>query len=376
MKILVTGDLFVSDDVRGLGLFDPAVLRLFAAADLRIINLEAPIGAGRKTDRNLKTGPHLTATPETALPPLKDLGADLVTLANNHIRDFGGRGLAETLEHLQAAGIGAVGAGMDLAAAAKPFVLERDGLRISVLNFGENEWASAGPGRPGANPYDVVANAMAIRAARGRSDFVLVIIHGGQEDYHFPTPRMVRQYRFFAESGASVIVGHHPHCIGGVEVHRGTPIFYSLGNFLFTLPSNDEWWYKGLVLSLRLEKGAAVAWELVPVAMSKTDPRLARLDGEAGRAVLAEVEGYSRTIADEAGLAREWESFLDRYKGYYLTIFSPLNIVRSRRFKTLLAKLRLDRLFITRRQYAEVLNTIRCESHAEAAKDVIERTLE
>jgi len=372
----VTGDLFVSDDFRGRGLFDPAVLTLFASADLRIINLEAPIGAGRKTDRILKTGPHLSAPPETALPPLKDLGADLVTLANNHIRDFGGPGLAETLEHLKAAGIGAVGAGLDLAAADKPFVLEREGLRISVLNFGENEWASAGPARPGANPYDVVANAEAIRAARGTSDFVLVIIHGGQEDYHFPTPRMVREYRFFAESGASVIIGHHPHCVGGLEVHRGTPIFYSLGNFLFTLPSDHEWWYKGLVLSLRLGKGAEVSWDLVPVAPSKTDFRLACLGGEAGRAVLQEVEGYSRAIADEACLEREWESFLSRYKGYYLTVFNPLNIVRSRRLKTLLAKLRLDRLFITRRQYAEVLNTIRCESHAEAAKDVIERILE
>jgi len=187
---------------------------------------------------------------------------------------------------------------------------------------------------------------------------------------------MVREYRFFAESGASVIIGHHPHCVGGLEVHRGTPIFYSLGNFLFTLPSDHEWWYKGLVLSLRLGKGAEVSWDLVPVAPSKTDFRLACLGGEAGRAVLQEVEGYSRAIADEACLEREWESFLSRYKGYYLTVFNPLNIVRSRRLKTLLAKLRLDRLFITRRQYAEVLNTIRCESHAEAAKDVIERILE
>lgn len=375
MKILVTGDLFVADALRGQDLFDPSVRALFTDADCRIVNLEAPIGRCQKKDRILKTGPHLSAAPETALPPLKALGVDLVTLANNHLMDYGPPGLATTLASLKGAGIAAVGAGPDLAAAAEPFVFERNGLRIAVLNFCENEWAGAGPASPGANPYDVAANAKSIRAARGRSDLVLVVIHGGQEDYHFPTPRMVRQYRFYAECGASAIVGHHPHCIGGVEVFGGTPIFYSLGNFLFTLPSRYDWWYTGLVLSLRAERGSPLSWELVPVSMSKTGFRLACLDGEAARPVLQEVEAYSRTIADEPSLRREWDSFLGRYKGYYLGIFNPLNIIRNERIRTGLAWLGLDRLFVTRKQYAQVLNTIRCESHAEAAQDVIERQL-
>jgi poly-gamma-glutamate capsule biosynthesis protein CapA/YwtB (metallophosphatase superfamily) len=376
MKILITGDLHVSDPYRGKTLWDPQVAALFAAADFRLVNLEAPITAGRKEDRILKTGPHIQASAETILPVLAGLRVDLAALANNHILDYGRSGLEETLRHLKDAGIGAVGAGPDAASAAAPYVLEKDGSRLAVLNFGENEWSGAGPGRAGANTLDLVENVRQIREARRACDAVLVVIHGGQEDYHFPTPRMVRQYRFLAENGASAIVGHHPHCIGGFEVHQGCPIFYSLGNFLFTLPSAYDWWYLGLTLTLRFEKGREATWELTPVAQSRTDFSLSVLAGQCGAAVLEEVRDYSRIIADASLLRREWDAFLDKYSRYYLNIFNPLRLIRSDRVLTALTKLGLDRLFVTKAQYAGILNSIRCESHAEAARDVIEKHLE
>ncbi len=375
MKILITGDLHVSDSFRGRTLWDPSVAALFAGADRRLVNLEAPITAGRSEDRILKTGPHIRSSADTILPVLTALGVDAATLANNHIMDFGRPGLEETLGHLRRAGIGAVGAGLDAAAAAQPLVLEKDGLRLAVLNFAENEWSGARAGRAGANALDLVENVRQVREARRACDAVLVVIHGGQEDYHYPTPRMVRQYRFLAENGATAIVGHHPHCIGGFEVHHGCPIFYSLGNFLFTLPSEYDWWYLGLVLALRFERGGAAGWELTPVVQSRTDFSLTALEGERGAAVLEEVRGYSRTIADEGLLNKEWDAFLDQYARYYINIFNPLRIIRGDRAFAGLSKLGLDRLFVTKAQYAGILNSIRCESHAEAARDVIERLL-
>jgi poly-gamma-glutamate synthesis protein (capsule biosynthesis protein) len=375
MKILITGDFFISDPFRGKDLLAPSVKALFAAADHRIVNLEAPVTAGEKRDRILKTGPHLGAAKETTIPFLRKLGVDLVTLANNHIMDYGGPGLDETLMNLSGAGIGTVGAGRDGAEAAAPFVLEGDGQRVAVLNFSENEWASAGGDRAGANPYDVVENLKQIREARRSCERVIVIVHGGQEDYHFPSPRMVREYRFYAENGASAVIGHHPHCISGFEIHQGSPIFYSLGNFLFTLPSEFDWWYTGLVLSLHLGRGTGISWELAPVAFSKTDFSLTRLEGEAEACARREVERYSAIIADDKLLDQEWESFLTRYGRYYLNVFSPLSFIRNDRIKTGLTKLGLDRLFMARAHYAMILNTIRCESHAEAARAVIDRFL-
>lgn len=374
MKILITGDLHVSDAFRGRSLWDPPVAALFAAADYRLVNLEAPITSGRKEDRILKTGPHIRSSAETILPVLAALGVDLAALANNHIMDYGRPGLEETLGHLKEARIGTVGAGPDAAAAAAPHILEKDGFRLAVLNLAENEWSGAAAGRAGANTLDLVENVRQIREARRTSDAVLAVIHGGQEDYHFPTPRMVRQYRFLAENGASAIVGHHPHCIGGFEVHGGCPIFYSLGNFLFTSPSKYDWWYLGLALTLRFERGRETAWELAPVAQSRTDFALTALEGERRAAVLEEVREYSRIIADQSLLDAQWEDFLERYSPYYLNLFSPIGLCGDR-FKTAMMKIGIDRLFITRSNYARILNSIRCESHAEAARDVIDRFL-
>lgn len=376
MNLFIAGDLYVSDRYRGKELFDPSVVTLFAGADYRIVNLEAPITIKKKQQRILKTGPHLCAAKETTLPLLKKLGVDLVTLANNHIMDFGRPGLIDTLKNLESVRIDAVGAGRDLLEATEPFILEKDGIRIAILNFGENEGANAERGKPGANPLDVIENLKQIREAKRICEFVIVIIHGGQEDFHFPTPRMVKQYRFYAENGASVIVGHHPHCISGHEIHEGSPIFYSLGNFLFTLPSNFESWYTGLILSLQVQRNKEVLWDLIPVTQSKRDYTLTLLEGEKKEITRSEVETYSRIIADQALLNQRWKTFLMDFERYYLNVFNPISLIRNDHIRSGLAKLGLDRFFINKTHYAEILNTIRCESHAEAAQSVIGHLLE
>lgn len=375
MDLLITGDVFISDEFAGRDLLDASVIDLFAAADCRIVNLEAPLTVEEAGRRILKTGPHLRANRETVLPFLQKLKVDAVTLANNHIKDYGGPGLSDTLAGLRAAKIDHVGAGGNLQEAGRPLILERAGLRLVVLNFVENEWASAAPDRPGAAPLDWADNVRRIREAKEVSDFVIVIIHGGYEDIHFPNPRMVSQYKFYAENGASAIVGHHPHCLGGYQVHGGTPIFYSLGNFIFTLPSPLESWYTGLILKLGIRAGEEISWDLIPVVQSKNDLSVTLARGERKEAIGREVAEYSRIIADGALLGRKWEEFLSEWRGYYLAVYSPLNIIPSRRIKRGLAKLGLDRLFMRKEHYAEMLNHIRCESHAEASKGVIENYL-
>ncbi|HSQ79387.1 MAG TPA: CapA family protein, partial [Candidatus Bathyarchaeia archaeon] len=318
MNLLVAGDLFVADRFRGRPLCGPSVESLFAGADVRLVNLEAPITAGTRARPILKTGPHLCATAETVLPLLARLGVDTVTLANNHIMDYGTSGLAQTLDALRTAGIRTVGAGMTLEEADRALVIEGDAGRIAVVNFCENEWANAGPGRPGANPMAFEDNIERIREARRTCDRVIVVVHGGQEDFHYPTPRMIKRYRFYAANGASVVVGHHQHCVSGYEVHQGAPIFYGIGNFLFTMSSSLGSWYTGLVLKLRFEAGRPLEWELVPVAQAREDYTLTRLEGEARERVLREIEGYSRVIADGPALQARWERFLAENARFYL----------------------------------------------------------
>lgn len=376
MKVLFAGDLFVSDELRGKRLFDAAVIDLFARADYRVVNLEAPLTADRKKNRILKTGPHLRASAETVIPALRALRVDLAALANNHLMDYGETGLAGTLAGLRGAGMAAVGAGSSLVEAAKPFVLERDGLRLTFLNFAENEWSAAAAGRPGTNPLDIIDNLAQIEAARAAGGPVVVMIHGGHEYYPLPSPRMRRLYRFYAERGASVIVGHHPHCPGGHEVHRGVPIFYSLGNFYFSGRSPYEDWYTGLVLELQIEGDQVLSWNLVPVRRSKSQDRLGLLPDKEADDLLRRVGDLSRIISDAARLGREWEGMLAARRDYYLDVFSPSQVIRSRRLRTGLTRLGLGRLLNSRKYFAQVLNHLRCESHSDAARAVIERFLD
>ena len=130
--------------------------------------------------------------------------------------------------------------------ASKYITLEKDGLKIAIINFCENEWSIAEAGSPGANPMDIIDNASQIKSAKESHDKVIVIVHGGHEYYNLPSPRMQKQYHFYADQGADIFVGHHTHCISGNEVYKGVPIYYSLGNFLFTMNNSNNEWYTGM----------------------------------------------------------------------------------------------------------------------------------
>jgi poly-gamma-glutamate capsule biosynthesis protein CapA/YwtB (metallophosphatase superfamily) len=187
MNILIAGDFFISDEYRNKDLIDQSVLDIFQNADYRIINLEVPITADNPKNKILKTGPHLRTSEETVIPYLKQLKVDALTLANNHILDYGTKGLTDTFGTLKNNQIDFVGAGNNLEEATKPLSLERDGMSIAILNFAENEWSIAEDDKPGANPLDIIDNVNQIKAAKVTHDKVICIIHGAHEYYHLPS---------------------------------------------------------------------------------------------------------------------------------------------------------------------------------------------
>src|SRR5690606_37754227 len=156
---------------------------------------------------------------------------------NNHILDYNERGVFDTLAFCAENNIATVGAGKDKWNAREPYFLESRRGRIAILNIAENEWASSTNSSAGANGMDLLNNIKQIQEAKAVRQFVFVIVHGGHEYFNLPSPRMKEQYRFYIENGADLVVGHHTHCISGFELYRGRPIYYSLGNFLFTKPS-------------------------------------------------------------------------------------------------------------------------------------------
>src|SRR5690554_3827878 len=372
MKILITGDLFVSDQYYNSNLIDKSVQDLFSKADYRIVNLEAPITDDRLENKIIKTGPHLRMSEQTAISVLNQLNIDGVTLANNHILDYGTKGLLDTFDTLKSKEIAYVGAGTNLKDAAKYITLNKEGVKIAVINFCENEWSIAEEDSPGANPMDIIDNANQIKEAIATHDKVIVIVHGGHEYYNLPSPRMQKQYRFYAEQGADIVVGHHTHCISGNEVHKGVPIYYSLGNFLFTSQSTIEDWYTGLVLEVNIEKGNLTS-KLHPVEQQKETFELSLLNGKKREDIMTRISKYNAIIADEEKLKSEWNNYVDTKYDVYLNYWSPFSFISNRYVRGVLNRLGIKGL--NKKGVALALNLMRCEAHADMSKEVNKKYL-
>src|SRR5690554_3036512 len=275
-SILIAGDLVI-DQAYKTSNINSNVVDLFNNSDLNIVNLEAPVTASNS--KIIKTGPHLKSNEKSTLEVLKALRIDAVTLANNHLLDYDEKGVKDTLEFCENNKIQTVGAGMNLKEASKTKYFDTKEGKIALVNFAENEWSSATEETAGANPMDIIDNTNQIKEAKKNADFVFVIIHGGHEYYNLPSPRMQKQYRFYAEQGADIVIGHHTHCISGNEIHAGVPIYYSLGNFLFTSSSTYEDWYVGLVLEININKGK-LQCNLHPIQQEKETFALNILTGK------------------------------------------------------------------------------------------------
>jgi len=250
LVILLAGDLIldVEEPDRWLAGIAPAV----RAADISIGHLEVPHtrrGAERSHDI-----PSPAAAPEN-LDALARAGFTAVTLAGNHIADWGAEGIADTIERLDALGIAHTGAGATLAEAAAPAVLDRRGRRLSLLSYNcvgpEDAWAGTdqagcnylrvatadgAPVAPAADLTEATEEALwrltdDIVAARAESDLVVVALHKGIVH----TPAAIAPYeRTLAvaalAAGADIVVGHHAHILRGIELRGGRPIFHGLGN--------------------------------------------------------------------------------------------------------------------------------------------------
>lgn len=366
MEVCIGGDFCITQDILSPPLVSTEVVSLFSNADYRILNLECPVTESLNT-RIPKTGPHLQGS-IACLNVAKQLGINIFTLANNHIMDYGVKGFSDSLAACVNYDLQIVGAGMCLDLASKPLFIESGECRLAIVNFAENEWASADIEEPGANPYDLIECSKQITRASEQSDHVLVVIHGGHEYYNLPSPRMKKDYRFFAESGASAVISHHSHTISGFEIYGGVPIFYGLGNFLFTRKSSYASWYSGLCLRLSFPPRDRVEFEIFPVTQSLNDYSIRLANDTERSTVLSQIDQLNTVIADDLILKKYWDEFVLSRSRYYLNMANPLNTTWFQLGFRVLHKLGLEALLLHDKDALRLLNTIRCESHIDIFK--------
>lgn len=231
------------------------------SADLHITNLEAPFGKlGEPYDKQFtfRVDPDLVHV-------LRAGSVDIVSLANNHMMDYGPEPVQETRDLLDLHEILYAGAGSNLTEARQATIAEVNGKRIGFLSysltFPEEFWASdtsAGTCFPYASfVYKDVAR------LKNKTDFVIVACHWGQELRTTPKDYQVELAHNLIDNGADVILGHHPHVVQGIEFYKGKLIAYSLGNFVFA--SYSERARDSMMLQISLSNEAIMKARIVPI---------------------------------------------------------------------------------------------------------------
>ena len=375
IKIIITGDIHLgggrvaeyAERVDADQLFGE-FLSLIQEADLSITNLESPVtDSGSRIE---KTGPSLKSS-VGSIGVVKKAGFGLVTLANNHILDYGAEGLQSTLNECRKNGVHTVGAGMSKKEASTPFLTEISGIKIAILNIAENEFGTTQNGKPGGYGLDPVENFNAIISAKVEADHVIVIVHGGHEHYELPSPRMKKTYRFFADAGATAVIGHHTHCPSGYEMYKGVPICYSLGNFLFDLPdfngSAITPWNEGLIAELTLTKDD-LSIRYRPFIQNFESVGIRRMKADETATFDKKMNRLNNLIADDGKLQREFENYCKKSYQMYSGYIEPHSsrILHAMRNRNILPSL------LTQRKKKLLLNLTRCEAH----RDVLIKTLQ
>jgi poly-gamma-glutamate synthesis protein (capsule biosynthesis protein) len=362
MTIIVGGDLAPTKtnySFFGEGnlsaLIEGRLFSLINSVDYRIFNLEVPL-----TDKEqpiIKDGPNLIA-PGSSVNGIRLLNPVVFGMANNHILDQDEQGLLATIERLSEHKLSYVGAGKDLTEAAKPYIIEKDGVKVGVYACAENEFSIAGESRAGANPFDPLESLDHIVKLKSLCDFVIVLHHGGKEHYRYPSPDLRKVCRKMAEKGADLIVCQHSHCIGAFEKYSDSIIVYGQGNFLFDR-RNNEFWNTGLLINAVF--GSEMSVDFIPVRKNGNGVKMA--DPQDAETILKEFHERSENITKAGFIDSEYEKYCISNGLFYLGAVAGLGRI-TRKIDRMSNGIITGRIY-SRDRLSMLQNFIECETHRE-----------
>lgn len=363
IKILITGDFcpryrtaMLVEQGEYKQIFSN-VKSLIEAADYSLVNFECPVVENTKAAPIPKCGLNLRCTSK-AVEAIKYTGFKGVTLANNHVLDFGTEGLEDTIKACKEAQLDIFGADMDLSKASATFYKTIGGKKIAFINCCEHEFSIATDTQAGANPLSPVQQWYALREARKHADYVIVIVHGGHEHYQLPSPRMKETYCFFVDAGADAVINHHQHCYSGYEVHQGKPIFYGLGNFCFDNESHHSGiWTEGYMVELTIAD--KLSFKLIPYVQCADAATVTLMTSEKKADFETRIAKLNEVIADTGKLKKAHEEWMESTEAGYKLALTPY----SNRYLKALAYRGWIPSTLSREKILVLINYIECEAH-------------
>ncbi|WP_295273878.1 CapA family protein [Veillonella sp.] len=367
MRIYIGADLVPTDinkalfeNGNGEALVGKELYEILKQSDLNVFNLEVPL-----TDVEtpiVKFGNNLIA-PTKTIHGYKALEPIFLTLANNHSLDQGEEGLTTTLNLLKDQDIAHAGAGSGLKEAKKPFIFEKEGIRIGFYLCAEHEFTVASCHTMGANPFDVLESFDEVLALKEQCDYVIVLYHGGKEFYRYPSPMLQRYCRKFIDRGANLVICQHNHCVGSREDYNGGSIIYGQGNFIFNSEfyiNHKEFVKDSLLIRVEATKDSFIVSE-VPIRSTEMGTRQAT-ESEADETLTA-YKQRSENIKDAHFVAQAYKDFADTHIKRYLREFIGRSCI-IRAINALFGR-KLMQLILGKTSYLAIQNYLECEAHHE-----------
>lgn len=362
IQILAGGDYrpdssLVNGEDFNLSYFDE-ISGLVEQCDLAIFNLETVIGAS--SGKIVKTGVSFSVE-DTALNLFENNDKVVLSLANNHINDYGKNGVEGTISALSKKNIKYVGAGLSDEESRKPRILEISGVKVGILSYCEHEFSTSDVYGHGANGYSSEKVFYDIKQLRKKVDKIIVSYHGNIEYYLLPSPELKKRLRFIADLGADAVLCHHSHYYSGYEVYNEVPIFYGLGNFYTTSKAkHTEEFYTGLLVKLDISDN--INFEVLPFRQNWNGEKWSLLKGEEKQLFLSKLESLNAIISDDKQLAEAWQKNVLKNAPKYYYILKQRNKILYKLIKMGLFK----ENGISGKYLSFLMNIIQNESHRES----------
>jgi len=370
VKLFFTGDFCPINRIEDLAInkdFDAIYndfIDEFRGNDLNIIDLECPLTVS--DNARPKIGPHQKAHPD-CIEALKYADIHVVAAANNHFMDYDSEGATETMELCRRNGIITIGVASNEEEASKPYSTVIRGRRLALLNFADNEFLSSTDGSLTCSVINPLQLFYSIKEARSNHDYVVIIVHAGNEFYELPSPRTKKLFRFIIDAGADAIISHHTHAFSGYEIYRSKPIFYGLGNFIYDFPGKrNEAWNSGYAVRLFLDE--SVEFQLIPLKHGNEKPGVFHLDKKETDIFHDKINKLNQIIVNDNQLEVEFRKYCHSASPMYEAYIEP----NFGKYISFLRKRGFFPRFISKRKRMLFLNIIRCDSH----RDVLTRTLD
>lgn len=278
--------------------FDQGLLEQMRNADIFMINNEFTFTSRGTPTVNKKFT--FRANPGN-VSMYEEMGVDIVSVANNHIYDYGEISLLDTLDTLEQAEIPYVGAGRNLQEAMTPVYYIANGMKIAFVSATQIERNSVPDTKEATQDSAGVLRCMnpdnlllVIEEAKKNSDYVILYIHWGTESQEAIDWLQEQQTPIYAQAGVDLIIGDHPHCLQKMDSVEGVPVIYSLGNFWFNSRTQNS-----CVVKVTLRAGEMESFQFIPCRQS--DCRTALLTGQEKTEVL----DYMRTISPNVTIDEE-----------------------------------------------------------------------